>query len=147
MFMARSIYSSFTYMYVYSMLHVVHSFINHKHACLSRTIAGLVKFPHVIRHTCNAQFTTELAPFAACRVTNDVLHASAVAFAVSLLDGPHVMRIPVVSNKARNEQLATKVIFARRRGGVVNKQGITNGAVDDTVENMSQKFTLTNVSY
>jgi hypothetical protein len=91
----HSMYSSF----IYSTLHV-HFFINHKSACSSRTIADLVKLPHVIRHTCNTQFTTKLAPFTARRVANGVSHASTVTFTVSLLDSPHMVWIPVVSNKA-----------------------------------------------
>jgi hypothetical protein len=30
---------------------------------------------------------------------------------------------------------------------MVNEQGIANGTVDDAVENVSQKFTLVDVSY
>ena len=45
-------------------------------------------------------------------------------------------------NETRREQFMTELIFAGRREGVVQKEGIADGAVDDAVENVRQNFSL-----
>lgn len=71
--------------------------------CSSYAIADFVKFSDVVWHTCNAQFTTEFAPFTARCIANGVSHGPAVALPEGLLHSAHVVWIPVVSNKTRDE--------------------------------------------
>lgn len=41
------------------------------------------------------------------------------------------------ADESRDEQFASEAIFSRSREGVVEEQGVSDGSVDDAVENMS----------
>jgi hypothetical protein len=53
-----------------------------------------------------------------------------------------VVRVPVVSDKTRDEQFPTETVLARRRDGVVQQESVSDGSVDDAIENMREEFTL-----
>jgi hypothetical protein len=48
----------------------------------------------------------------------------------------------VKADKSRREQLVTQVVLAGRSEGVVKKEGIADGSIDDTVEDVRKEFTL-----
>lgn len=97
---------------------------------------------NVIGHARNAQLQAKDAPFTARRVADRILQLPAVALRVRLLDGLHVHGVPVVADKARDEQLAAQVVLARGRERVVQQQGVSHGSVYDAVEDMGKKFAL-----
>lgn len=113
---------------------------------LSDTDSNLLKPSHVIRRAGDAQLTTEKPPLAAGRLANGLREALAVTLAVGLLDSTHMVRVPVVSDEARDKQLAAQAVLAGAGDGVVEEEGVTHRAVDNAIENVREEFALVTVS-
>ena len=107
-----------------------------------RTVADLVKPPHIRGRSSYAQLFTKHAPFATRGLSHSISKASVVTLAVGLLDGTHVVRVPVITDKTRDEQFSTETVLARCTDCVVQQEGVSDGSVDDAVENMREEFTL-----
>lgn len=65
-----------------------------------------------------------------------------VALAVCTAHGLHVPGVPVHADEPRGQQLVAELVLAGGGQGVVEEEGIADGAVDDAVEDVGEKFTL-----
>lgn len=90
-----------------------------------------------LRHPRDTKLSAELAPLTTGPFPHGLREIDPVALPVRLLDSLHVDRVPVEADESRDEQFASEAILSRSREGVVEEQGISDGSVDDAVENMS----------
>lgn len=97
---------------------------------------------HPLRHPHNTQLPTKLAPLATRPLPHRLGKINPVPLPVGLLHGLHVQRIPVEADEARDEQLASEAVLSGRREGVVEEEGVSDGFVDDAVENVGQELAL-----
>lgn len=88
---------------------------------------------HIIRHPRDAQLSNKQTPLSTRRIPHSILQILSVAFAVGLLDGLHVVRIPVEADHARDEKLTAEPVLARGGDGVVEEEGVSDGLVDHAV--------------
>lgn len=91
----------------------------------------------MVRHPGDAQLLAEHAPGPARGLPDGVDEVVLVPLAVGPANGLHVVAVPVQAHEAGREQLVAQRVFARRRDGVVDEEGVADGTVDDAVEDVS----------
>lgn len=95
-----------------------------------------------MRHAGDAQLLAEGAPEARGGAADGLLQLGPVALAVGLADGGHVGGVPVDADEARGEQLVAELVLAGGGDGVVEEEGVADGAVDDAVEDVREELAL-----
>lgn len=105
-------------------------------------LSSILHPPYLVGHPRNAQLAAEHAPFAAGGAAHGVLQVLAVALAIGLLDVLHVEGVPVEAHEARDEQFAAQRVLAGGGDGVLQEEGVADGAVNDAVEDVCQEFAL-----
>jgi hypothetical protein len=95
-----------------------------------------------VRHPRDTQLLAERAPEPRRRSADGILQFGAIPLAVGLTHGRHVRGVPVDADEARGEELVAELVLAGGGDGVVQEEGIADGAVDDTVEDVCEEFAL-----
>lgn len=75
-------------------------------------------------------------------LSHHVLELPPVALAEGLSDGRHVRGVPVQADESGGQELVTELILLGGCEGVVEEEGVADGAVDDTIEDVGKEFTL-----